>query len=145
MRCKFCADDITTKNFMRHLERQHKVEEEVRDILKHPRNSKERRRAFGLYRNEINFNLYINGLTRSKSSTYYPCAYCRGLYLKNYLKRHVKTCFVQNQSLDGSDGRRKHYLSHAQTVTACAMDPTDVISKLNVKEKVSFREEKNYF
>lgn len=129
---------------MRHLERHHKEENEVQNILKHPKNTKERRRALGLLRNNTNFDLFLTGIVRpirqqnkNENIEYFPCAYCKGLFLKNYLKRHAKSCYVkkQNQILR-EQGKKDHHLACSQTAIACAMDPTNVISKLNVKVKV---------
>lgn len=142
VKCKFCDQDLPTKNFSRHLERNHSSESEVVDMLTFPKNSKERRRAFMLFRNETNFNLFINGITRpnrqtfknfGKNEVYYPCAYCKGLYIREYLKRHSRHCPVKAKDTTF----RKCHISASQTVSACAMDTTNTISKLNVKKQVS--------
>lgn len=142
MKCKFCDQDLTTKNFSRHLIKKHASESEVKDILSFPKNSKERRRAFMLFRNETNFGLFIKGITRpnrqrlintDKKEVYYPCAYCKGLFVREYLKRHSKSCLVKPTD----ENVRNYHISASQTVTACAMDTTNVISKLNVKTLVS--------
>ncbi|KAI4455725.1 hypothetical protein MML48_9g00002688 [Holotrichia oblita] len=65
------------------------------------------------------------------NDVYYPCVYCKGVFSKNYLRRHVKNCSVQNCKKS-----TQNCLTMSQTFTACEMDPTNVISKLNVKEKV---------
>ncbi|KAK5648222.1 hypothetical protein RI129_003114 [Pyrocoelia pectoralis] len=114
---------------MRHLERNHKSEDEVNNIFQLPKNSKERRRAFAP-------NRQIIKKPNEQEVTYYPCAYCKGLFLKEYLKRHAKSCFVQKQAADRQEGKHIYHISNSQTIIACAMDPTDVISKLNVKEQV---------
>lgn len=143
VKCKFCDEDLITKNFSRHLERNHSSESEVIDLLRYPKNSRERRRAFVLFRNETNFSLYINGITRpnrqklknlNEKEVYYPCAYCKGLYLREYLKRHSGRCPVKAKDKN----IKKCHISASQTVTACAMDTTNIISKLNVKTQVSF-------
>lgn len=123
------------------MERHHASETELKNILEYPKKSKERRHAFILLRNETNFNLFINGITRpnrqkvknsDENSVYYPCVYCKGLFIKEYLKRHSKVCVVETK-----DRKTKNHISLSQTVTACAMDPTNVITKLNVKQQVS--------
>lgn len=142
VKCKFCDQDITTKNFSRHLERNHSSESEVINILTFPKNSRERRRAFILFRNDTNFNLFIKGITRpnrqtfkypDKEEVYYPCAYCKGLYARKYLKRHSKNCLVGAKVTNFG----RNHISASQTVSACAMDTTNTISKLNIKKQVS--------
>lgn len=143
VKCKFCNQDLATKNFSRHLERSHASESDVIDIFSFPKNSKERRRALMLFRNETNFGLFINGITRpnrqrfkdfDKNEVFYPCAYCKGLYVREYLKRHSSRCLVKIKDKNV----KNCHISASQTVIACAMDTTNVISKLNVKTQVSF-------
>lgn len=142
VRCRYCETDVATKNFVRHLQRNHAEEESIRTIMAMPKNSIERRNALALLRYETNFDLYIHGETRpSRQPTrnceeikYYPCAYCKGLFMKSYIRRHAKACRVR-QSVSGSKEKTNH-LSNSQTVIACALDPTNVISKLNIKEQV---------
>lgn len=86
--CKFCEEDIISTNLLRHIERHHGEEKEVLDILKMPRNSKERRQKMFLLRHDTNFDLYINGITRPHieilnpkcETVYYPCSSCKGLF-----------------------------------------------------------------
>lgn len=144
MLCRYCGDDIATLNFARHLQRNHRNEKEVSDIMRYPKNSKPRREGFALLRNETNFDLYIKGVVRpnrqqnnthvESDKEYYPCANCKGVFDKKYLRRHAKKCIAQ------SDNRKQikiNYISQSQSKIACAMDITQTISKLNVKEQVS--------
>uniref|UniRef100_A0A6P7G1V9 Uncharacterized protein PF11_0213-like n=1 Tax=Diabrotica virgifera virgifera TaxID=50390 RepID=A0A6P7G1V9_DIAVI len=142
--CKFCKEDIFTKNFVRHLERNHECETEVINIFQLPKSSKERKIALSALRNDTNFDLYINSneirpvriqSTTYGEPTYYPCAYCKGLFVKSYLRRHSKSCLYQKQWAKGNETRQNH-MTNSQTIVACALDPTNVISKLNVKEQV---------
>lgn len=144
VRCKFCSEDVLSKNFMRHLQRHHGSEKEVTDILMLPKNSKERRLAVILLRKDTNFDLHISGTTRpyrhSDKSTnnkfdYYPCIYCKGIFRRIYLKRHAKVC-IRKPETEEKAGIRMNYISKSQTIVACASDPTDTISKLNVKHQV---------
>lgn len=147
VRCKYCDDDIDTKNFNRHLQRKHSTEAEVKTIMQYPKNSKERKQALSFLRNRTNFELYINGtirpnreLSKSVNKTvediqYYPCAYCKGLFVKSYLRRHAKKCVAHK--ISNQEGSKINHLSRSHTITACAIDPTNAISKLNVKEKVN--------
>lgn len=133
------------------MELNHKNINEVKKILQYPRKSKERRQAFSLLRNQTNFDLYIEGVVRpyretmeKDSLTFYPCVYCKGVFKKEYLKRHTKLCVVQkNTKQEGSElSCRKYYVSNSQTEVACALDATNAISRLNVKELVSFSKSK---
>lgn len=108
-------EDIFTKNFMRHLHRNHATEDEVEKILQLPKNSKERRKAVFLLRNDTNFDLFINGNIRpnrvcfkksEKNSIYFPCAFCKGLFIKEYLRRHAKKCVAQKSFTN--DGHKKN-------------------------------------
>lgn len=147
MRCRFCESDVFSKNFLRHLERRHGNEKEVKSVLQFPKRSKERRQALSLLRNDTNFDLYIGGTLRpnrsvpqdmARNGKYYPCAYCKGLFLRSYLKRHSKSCKSQETDTICNKTVRISHLSNSQTVIACASDPTDTISKLNVKKQVSY-------
>ncbi|XP_050509409.1 uncharacterized protein LOC126886500 isoform X2 [Diabrotica virgifera virgifera] len=142
--CKFCEEDVYSKNFVRHLERSHQSETELINIFQLPKSSKERRIALSAFRYDTNFDLYINSIkirpvrkqsTADGEPTYYPCAYCKGLFVKSYLKRHAKSCLFQKQWTKGNETRQNH-MANSQTIVACALDPTNVISKLNVKEQV---------
>ncbi|XP_060533817.1 uncharacterized protein LOC132706479 [Cylas formicarius] len=142
IRCKFCEEDVFNKNFSRHIQRRHSNEEEVIAIFQYPKGSRKRRDAHALLENESFFNQYIHGNTRpnrrgpdniDNGAFYLPCAYCKGVYYKQYLRRHSKFCIVQREL---STKERGSQLSLSQTLTACSMDPTNVISKLNVKKEV---------
>lgn len=144
MRCKFCQEDILSKNFIRHMERHHRSEEEIEQILKQPKNSKARRQAFILLRKDTNFHLHISGTTRpcrqimeelTKDDDYYPCIHCKGLFKRKYLKRHAKVC--RHQGAESKSNRVDH-LSTSHTLMACSSDLTDTISKMNVKYQVGF-------
>lgn len=115
--------------------------------MQYPKNSKERKHALAILRNDINFELYIKGVIRpnrvvSKSSSpsvkdiqYYPCAYCKGLFVKSYLRRHVKKCLTYKTDPNTSQEKSQiNHLSRSYTITACAVNPTNVISRLNVKD-----------
>ncbi|KAF5275502.1 hypothetical protein FQR65_LT16635 [Abscondita terminalis] len=71
--CRYCGNDIATLNFARHLQRKHAEEKEVIDIMEYPKNSKARRKAFALLRNDTNFDLYINGMLRPNRCHKLPC------------------------------------------------------------------------
>lgn len=126
---------------MRHLIRHHNHEREVKDILQFPVKSKERRQALGYLKSNTNFELYLKGTIRPKKQLskdsnmdYYPCVYCKTLYSKSFLHRHVKMCTIKKKN-PGSK-TKSSLITLSQTAVACALDPTDVISKLNIKEQV---------
>lgn len=138
--------DIATKNFMRHLQRHHINIKEIEDIFQHPKNSTERKNALALFRNETNFKLYLEGNVKPNrrnfdniydNTQYYPCAYCKGLFLKIFLKRHIKVCIAFTTNKNETKQLKLNHISRSHTVTACAADPTNVISQLNVKEQVN--------
>ena len=142
VRCKFCASDVLSKNFVRHVEKCHHEENEVKKILENPKSSKERRQAFILLRNDTNFDLYIKGETRPRrynseqdSTTFYPCIYCKGVFKKEYLKRHTKACKLK---VTAATNGKTDYIAESQTLTACSLDPTNTISRLNVKNEVCY-------
>lgn len=128
------------------MKRNHTEEKEIIEIFQYKKNSKERKRALSLLRNEINFDLYLKGMTMpnrqrfeidNEGIEYYPCAFCKGLFAKVYLNRHVKNCIADCANPKGENGIKTNYLSQSHTLMACATDPTQVISQLNVKEKVN--------
>ncbi|KAJ8953078.1 hypothetical protein NQ318_013420, partial [Aromia moschata] len=110
------------------------------NILEFPKNSKKRRQALSLLRNDTNFNLFIQGIVRPKEQRfknfvkddeYIPCAYCKVLIVRHYLKRHVKSYTVLAAKEIQIRGKINHH-----TLTACVTDPTNVIFQLNVKEQI---------
>lgn len=140
VRCKFCDQDVTSKNFVRHLLRHHNHEKEVKDALKYPVKSKERKDALTMIRNNSNFDLFIAGTIRPKrqvsqdnENRFYPCIYCKAIYKKTFLHRHSKTCRFNTNKTQMKD----NVVAKSQTQVACSLDSTNVISKLEVKEKVS--------
>lgn len=135
--------DTTSRNFVRHLVRHHKGEHEVENILKLPSKSKERKQVINLLKSNTNFDMYLKGIVRPKKQQnphndheYYPCIYCKTLYSKHYLHRHAKICPIKKISIDGN--KKSEQVALSQTLVACALDTTDVISKLNIKEQVSY-------
>nr|CAI5833329.1 unnamed protein product [Callosobruchus analis] len=85
--------------------------------------------------------MYLKGAIRPKKQytedtnvEYYPCIYCKALFSKKYLNRHAKICPVKNNSTTAYG--KSSQITLSQTAVACALDPNDVISKLNIKEQV---------
>lgn len=130
------------KRLCRHLETYHKGQKEVQNILDLPKGSKERRYTVALLRNTTNFDHYIRGIIRPRRATtnmndafFYPCIHCKGVFKKKYLRRHTKLCSA-NKSKNIKTNSHKKDVSNSQTFVACSMDPTNMISRLNVKEQV---------
>lgn len=110
-----------------------------------PIGTKERRQALLKIKIESNFNLYLNGIIRpkkqlsqEKDTSYYPCVYCKVIYTKNFLHRHAKNCFAKQKLIGLNSNAKVNYVSKSQTAVACASDPTETISKLNIKEQVIY-------
>lgn len=105
--CPFCGEDVSSRNFVRHITRRHPNEKEIRNILSFPTKSKERQQALAELRNSSNFNLYLKGTIRPKKQKirntdddYYPCIYCKAIYAKRFLTRHIKNCVAAKILLD---------------------------------------------
>lgn len=137
-KCKFCSLEVT--NFERHLERNHTDVKEVIELLTYPKKSKERKQIITLIRNSGNFDEFLRGTlrpiytTKDKSSTsYYPCANCKGLYSKKFLSRHRKKCMAVNvnENLD-----KNRHQSASQTLIACAIEGNNTLHKLRVRKEV---------
>lgn len=97
-------------HFARHLQRKHKDEKEVEEIFKLEKNSAERKDSIEKIRKRGNFNLMLASdewcpvkrpaeaaESVEGNNEFLPCSHCLGLYKKNSLYRHVKTC-KQNQN-----------------------------------------------
>ncbi|KAJ8971508.1 hypothetical protein NQ314_000670 [Rhamnusium bicolor] len=140
--CTFCEEDISSRNFVRHLTRRHSNVKEIRNMLSFPIKSKERQNALAHLRNNSNFNLYLKGTVRPKNQSndnngeYYPCIYCKAIYSKQFLSRHTRNCVLARNVIGHKPNLKVNNVSRSQTEVACALDPTNVISKLDVKERV---------
>lgn len=129
------------------MERNHGEEEEVLQIFSLTKNSKARKAALAMLRNDANFDLYIrNNELRTlrnrgdaRECEYCPCAYCKALVLRTYLTRHVKVCPMRRRWLETKSNKtvKSNHASASQTIVACARDPNNVISSLQIKDKVS--------
>lgn len=113
---------------------------EVRDVMSFPLKSKQRKCALEKLRNDSNFDLYLDGkirpkkqLTEPTETEYYPCIYCNAIFSKCYLNRHVKKCIGNREP---NKHTKANVISSSQTKVACALDPTDVISKLAIRKEV---------
>ncbi|XP_029017005.1 uncharacterized protein LOC114861679 isoform X3 [Betta splendens] len=102
--CLFCSRLVT--KMARHLENVHSDRAEVAVAFQYPKKSKERKMIWNKLRNEGNFAHYKEVLKTgkgklavrvrpkwpSKVTDYIHCLYCRGLFSKKCMFRHMKTC-----------------------------------------------------
>ena len=110
--CVFC--EKLFPNIARHLEKKHKNEKEVVQILLEKKKSKERRAMWSALVNKGDFAHNFSVLEEGKGTIiskyrskkedpvvkdYLPCQYCRGFYKRDDLWRHQKSCkeFVNSQ------------------------------------------------
>lgn len=90
-----------------------------------------------------NVDLFIDGITRpnrqlknpNNQLKCYPCAFCKGIFAKGYLNSHTKHC-MQKKGTGNKNRCKNNQLSLSLKVSACVMDITDTISKLNVLGKL---------
>lgn len=87
----------------------------------------------------------MNGVTRPNrrrrnesnkdKKNYHPCARCKGLYIKQYLRRHSQICTIKMKNVFQN---RKDDVDNPQTAgPACESSARSVTSKLNVSLKFS--------
>ena len=115
--CLFCQQGIQ-QQIIRHLERKHKDEPEVKILMALPSGSKERKEMCNKLHNEGNFQHNMEVLEkqegvllvtrRSKKNTntfkdYLPCTHCLGFYNKDDISRHCKsTCKFRGPTMTKS-------------------------------------------
>lgn len=72
---------------------------------------------------------------RTNPHDFYPCYYCKGLYVKEYLYRHTVVCPFRTKNAKNKK-KREYNLARAQTEIACDKDTTNTIAQLEVKQQV---------
>ncbi|XP_053181066.1 uncharacterized protein LOC128364544 isoform X1 [Scomber japonicus] len=119
--CVFCLKPMV--KIARHLESVHSDKEEVAAAFQHPKNSRERQKIWNRLKNQGNFAHNRNVLKTGKGQVvvrrtanqpgkglkdFLHCLYCRGLYLKKTLYRHLRLCpeKVRNDS-ESQIGRKR--------------------------------------
>ncbi|XP_074494954.1 uncharacterized protein LOC141769611 isoform X1 [Sebastes fasciatus] len=122
--CLFCSDPVTKMS--RHLEHIHSDKPEVAAVFQYPKNSRERQKIWNRLINQGNFAHNKDVLKTGKgqlavrkrsSKTQKPqnflhCLYCRGLFMKKALFKHIKSCPEKVVSENESEfGRRKRIAS----------------------------------
>lgn len=135
LECKFCLNPVT--NFERHLKRNHQDEKEVKELMMYPTNTVEgkqkRRNLLSLLRNQTNFNQYI--YDDDSESNKIPCAFCKRVVKKSYLKRHYKKCLLKPVK----KSKRLNHLAASQTMIALASQHTNTAATIRVKNEVFSR------
>ncbi|XP_027133845.1 uncharacterized protein LOC104920651 isoform X2 [Larimichthys crocea] len=102
--CPFCSKAVC--KMARHLESVHSDKAEVAAAFQHPKNSRDRQKIWNRLINQGNFvhnkkvlksgkgQLAVRKRPKSTAThrDFLHCLYCRGLYMKNALPRHMKSC-----------------------------------------------------
>lgn len=92
--CLFCSK--LNSKMSRHLEHIHSDRPEVAAAFQHPQKSKERKRIWKRLINEGNYIYYKNILKTKKgikkTRELFSCLYCKGLYVKKSLAKHISIC-----------------------------------------------------
>jgi hypothetical protein len=136
--CKFCSTKVF--NFERHLERKHKNEKSVIELLSHSKKEKEgrdqRRKLLSLIRNEGHYNEYLKHVESKDNSAVYPmqklpCIHCSKIVTKNYLSRHQKKCMIKPINVKGM----RHQAISA-TAVQVAQQTNERIISLRLRKEV---------
>lgn len=135
IKCQFCLDTVT--NYERHLQRNHQQEKEVKNLLTYPtytpEGKKMRRKILSLLRNDSNFNQYVSDM--DITSNRIPCAQCKRIVDKKYLKKHYKRCILKSDK----KCKRLNHLAASQTLIAFASQPQNNAVTIRVKNEVFSR------
>ncbi|XP_050313817.1 uncharacterized protein LOC126748539 isoform X2 [Anthonomus grandis grandis] len=138
--CPYCNIDVT--NFSRHLLRNHFNEASVKTILSFKKGTTHRKHLIDLLRKQGNFSVYDENIIRpvqrptssrsEKQLLFLPCIFCKRMYQKNSLNRHVKTCNYNNKKNCSST----RYASEGQTLIAFNETRTPFLNRLRLKSEV---------
>ncbi|TMS04018.1 hypothetical protein E3U43_000907 [Larimichthys crocea] len=124
--CPFCSKAVC--KMARHLESVHSDKAEVAAAFQHPKNSRDRQKIWNRLINQGNFvhnkkvlksgkgQLAVRKRPKSTAThrDFLHCLYCRGLYMKNALPRHMKSCPEK-----GKDDDEKRIRKKAHSVAVC--------------------------
>ncbi|XP_068577144.1 uncharacterized protein [Cebidichthys violaceus] len=102
--CLFCTNPLSKMS--RHLERIHSDKPEVAAAFQYPKNSRERHKIWNRLINQGNFahnkEVMKTGMGQlvsrkrpkktQRAKDFLHCLYCRGLFIKTAMHRHVKSC-----------------------------------------------------
>lgn len=117
--CLYCEKPCS--KFARHLQSQHSEESAVFEAFSFPKGSKKRKLHLDYLRNQGNFahNAVVikkgeGELVPSKQPTleakgddYMHCAYCKGLFMRRLLWRHIKVCSFCTEERMSKRGKNK--------------------------------------
>ncbi|XP_049906930.1 uncharacterized protein LOC126394263 [Epinephelus moara] len=121
--CLFCAKPVC--KMARHLERIHSDKTEVAAAFQYPQSSRERQKIWNRLINQGNFahnkNVMESGKGQlvarkrprksHKAEDFLHCLYCRGLFVRKALSRHMKSCPEKVENEDESEIRRSRIAS----------------------------------
>ncbi|XP_075960564.1 uncharacterized protein LOC142964226 [Anarhichas minor] len=102
--CLFCTNPLSKMS--RHLERIHSDKPEVAAAFQYPKNSRERQKVWNRLINQGNFahnkEVMKTGMGQlvsrkrpkktQRAKDFLHCLYCRGLFIKTAMHRHMKSC-----------------------------------------------------
>lgn len=149
--CIFCFQEVT--NFARHMQRNHSNEPQVLKILSYPKGDSKRKTLLDILRKEGNFILFREGKkiipvrrpqrpcplnnenkTELCENEFAICRYCKGIYKRNSLRKHLKNmCLLEKEEMT-VHGR--NHLSEAQTFLIAARNQTSFTASERFKKLV---------
>ena len=118
--CKYCLKPQS--KLPRHLQRKHSDESEVAQIMAMPLRSKRRKMFLQKLLNDGNYNHNVEVLRTNTGeiipskrpaysvahSNFIPCEYCKAMFMRNNLWKHVKTCaFKPDSQTSTADGHHQ--------------------------------------
>lgn len=135
--CLFCSKPVS--KMARHLERVHSDKTEVAAAFQYPMNSKERQKIWNRLTNQGNFAHNKDVLKTGKGQLavrkrpsktlqgqdFLHCLYCRGLYVKKALHRHMRLCPEKVRNENESQIGRKRIASLCVLETVGDLGVTD--------------------
>lgn len=144
--CPFCYKEIT--HFARHVQRNHKEVPKVQKILSLSKGSIERKQLWDCLRKEGNFYLFKEDkkviavrrpaqkeIENSKTfDDFAVCEFCRGVYKKKTLYRHVNIC--PGRIVEKQKKGRCYALTQSQTFLAAARCQNEFLTKSRLKKEV---------
>ncbi len=135
--CLFCCKPVS--KMARHLERIHSDKTEVAAAFQYPKNSRERQKIWNRLTNQGNFahnkdvmktgkgQLAVRKRPRQtlQGQDFLHCLYCRGLYVKKALYRHMRLCPEKVRNENESEIGRKRIASRCVLETLGDLGVTD--------------------
>ncbi|XP_051279773.1 uncharacterized protein LOC127376693 isoform X2 [Dicentrarchus labrax] len=129
--CPFCSKPIS--KMARHLESIHSDKKEVAAAFQYPKSSRERQKIWNRLINQGNFAHNKNVLKSGKgqlavrkrpkhtgqAQDFIHCLYCRGLYVKNALYRHMRLC--PEKARNGNESK----IGRPRIALRCVLETSD--------------------